>query len=89
MNTDFEIIRKAFKKAGIHTKPEYSITPYSLNTSLSFRFENFREFISFLGISPEVDIEKTEQIKHLVNNAGIKEDNFFYVNFYKPKVAEL
>ncbi|WP_294823457.1 hypothetical protein [uncultured Flavobacterium sp.] len=87
MTDNFKTITDAFANAGVdvHTA-EYSITEYSLNTPLSFRFTNLAELLLFLRAN---DVAKTEKIKAMVVEANIDPNNFFYVNFYKPKVAEL
>lgn len=87
MTDNFKTIKDAFAQAGVDVQTaEYSITEYSLNTSLSFKFNNVAELLLFLGVG---DAEKTEKIKAMVIEANIDPNNFFYVNFYKPKVAEL
>lgn len=89
MKENFKIIIQAFEKAGIDMPTvEYSITQYSLNTELSFRFENLEEFLHFLNLTPD-DNEKITLIKTMMIEEGIEPNNFFYVNFYRPKVAEL
>jgi len=90
MDENFETIREAFKTAGIDVaSAEYSITEYSLNTNLSFKFSNITEFVEFLDIKAQDDFEKVQHIKSLFIDAGVDPDNFFFVNFFKPKVAEL
>lgn len=90
MTDNFKIISEAFQHAGVdvHTA-EYSITGYSLNTNLSFKFSNLDEFLTFLGLALGAENAKAEKISALLVEAGIDPANFFYVNFYKPKVAEL
>jgi hypothetical protein len=90
MKDNFKTITNAFEKAGIDIMTaEYSITEYSLNTDLSFKFENLQEFYEFLEVNGSGDEKRKENLKAMVVNAGVDTDNFFYVNFYKPKVAEL
>lgn len=90
MQKDFDTITKAFKEAGVNIKTvQYSITPYSLNTSLSFKFSNADDLLVFLSLSPTEDKDKIEQIHKAILDANLKPDSFFYVNFYKAKVAEL
>ena len=90
MEDNFKMITDAFAKAGIDiTTAEYSITTYSLNTELSFRFENLDFFLHFLGLDRSVDSERVENINSLLAESGIDPNSFFFVNFYKPKVAEL
>ena len=90
MNDTFKPIEEAFEKAGIDiSHAAYSITPYSLNTNLSFKFSNVDELLYFLRISSPGDTAKIEHINQLIIEAGVQPDSFFYVNFFKPKVAEL
>ncbi|MGQ2984110.1 hypothetical protein [Flavobacterium sp.] len=87
MTDNFKTIKDAFTDAGIDVQTaEYSITEYSLNTSLSFKFNNIAELLLFLNVA---DLEKTEKIKARVMESNVDPNNFFYVNFYKPKVVEL
>ena len=89
MEDNFKTIKQAFENAGIDIhKAGFSITEYSLNTKLSFKFENSEEFTAFLGLTPS-HTKKREDIKAMIIEAGINPDKFFYVNFFKPKVAEL
>lgn len=88
MNESFNIITDAFLKAGIDRKKvEFSITEYSLNAKLSFKFSNLRELLLFLDVSETS--ERANAIKAMVVEAGVDPENYFYVNFFKPKVAEL
>lgn len=90
MKEDFEIIRSAFEEAGVTiSTAEYSITPYSLNTKLSFKFNNLEELLDFLGLNASQTDPKAEAIKSTFVKESLDPNNFFYVNFYKPKVAEL
>lgn len=90
MNQNITTIKEAFKKSGIDiTTAEYSITEYSLNTDLSFKFNNLDEFLAFLDFSASEDSGKVKQISARLIDSSINPDKFFYVNFYKPKVAEL
>lgn len=88
MNDHFKPVTQAFEKAGVDVnKAEFSITEYSLNTDLSFKFENLNELLQFLEISAHS--EKFKKINAMLIESGVDSNNFFYVNFYKPKVAEL
>ena len=88
MNVDFKTITDAFSKAGIDvTRVEFSITEYSLNTDLSFKFSKLKELLHFLDVAAES--ERGDAIKAMFVETGIDPDKFFYVNFYRPKVAEL
>lgn len=90
MKSEFNLITQAFKETGVNIKTvQYSITPYSLNTPLSFKFSNADDLLLLLGLNPTEDKEKIEQIHKMLLDSNIKPNNFFYVNFYKAKVAEL
>jgi len=91
MNENISTINEAFKKFGVDiTTAQYSITEYSLNTDLSFKFSSLTEFFEFLNINVQEDnAGKAELVKAKILEAGVNPDSFFYVNFYKPKVAEL
>ena len=87
---DHSTIHQAFREAGIDiNKAEYSITPYSLNTKLSFRFENLADFANFLQMDMHADAKKMQALNELIVKEGINPDAYFYVNFYYPRVAEL
>jgi len=88
MNENLNSIHDAFKKLGIEAAAaQYSITEYSLNTDLSFKFSDLDELLAFLEAGD--DPAKSELVKAKVAESGVDTDSFFYVNFYKPKVAEL
>ena len=88
MSEDLNSINESFKKSGMDiATAQYSITDYSLNTDLSFKFANVSEFLDFLELNN--DAEKAELVKAKVVESNVNPDSFFYVNFYKPKVAEL
>lgn len=88
MKDNFKPVKQAFEKAGVDVhKAEFSITEYSLNTDLSFKFENLNELLSFLEVS--ANSEKFKAINAILIESGVDSSTFFYVNFYKPKVAEL
>lgn len=90
MNENLSSINDAFKKWGIDVATaQYSITEYSLNTNLSFKFSSLTDFLAFLEINKAGDESKAEMIKAKIVEAGVNPDSFFYVNFYKPKIAEL
>lgn len=90
MHHDFETIKAAFREAGIDSKKtEFSITNYSLNTKLSFKFANADELLLFLNLNTSKDDEKVNEINAMIVDAGVDPKSYFYVNFFKPKVAEL
>ena len=89
MKENFKTILSVFNDAGMNLQSaEYSITQYSLNTDLSFKFRNLKEFTEFLCLDGD-DIEKIKAVHALLAETGISPRDFFYVNFYKPKVTEL
>jgi len=80
------------EKKELQGKPlDFKITPYSLNTKLSFKFENLDHFKEFLKISegetPEAQIALLDAT---FLQLGLDADNFFYVNFFeKGKETEM
>lgn len=90
MEQNFSAIEDAFKEAGLSlSSVEYSITPYSLNSGLSFKFDNLKDLVAFLGLVSPKDNKKIARINVMLVEQRLFPDNFFYVNFYKSKVAEL
>ncbi len=88
MQEQFTAILQAFKKEGVDIHAvEYSFTPYSLNTPLSFKFDNLSVLLDFLGLKPGG--AQSEAIAHKLTDEGLNPETFFFVNFYKPKVAEI
>ena len=96
MKDSFRPISDALTKAGFRglenaagKSLDFKFTPYSLNTSLSFRFENLEEFIEFLSFSGS---EISEERNRLINNAflelGLNPKEFFYVNFFEAGKEE-
>ena len=97
MEENFKVISHALAKAGLkHTsenktgKPvDFKITPYSLNTSLSFRFGSAEELIKFIDISGVATHNKSLLESALVE-LGLNPKEFFYVNFFEHgKEAEM
>lgn len=63
---------------------DYKITPYSLNTKLSFRFDNMAHFQNFLGQSgADVNDETSTLIQVALQESDLKPSEFFYVNFFE------
>lgn len=90
MKENFKTILQAFNKAGLKLgSVQFSITEYSLNTELSFKFENLDDFLAFLHFDGPADENKAEDVSNAVIETGLDPENFFYVNFYKPEVTEL
>ena len=84
---------------GFHALPEttpqgkpydYKITPYSLNTKLSFKFDNLEHFVEFLKQS-DADSEKRIAVLNLTFiELGLDPTQFFWVNFFeKGKELEM
>lgn len=98
MNDTFKPILDALIKEGFHQLPskhpetgktfDYKITPYSLNTKLSFRFENLDHFVEFLkraDLNPTTTLLQTTFME-----LDLKADEFFWVNFFeKGKELEM
>lgn len=92
MKENFATIANALIDAGFKPSIEHAagkplafkFTPYSLNSSLSFRFENLKEFCEFLEESGH-DVPKKEHaaIKAALLELGLAPDEFFYVNFFE------
>lgn len=101
MNDNFKSIIESLVRNGfieskeslkdLGARLDFKITQYSLNTDLSFKFDNWEEFIGFLNLSSleEINEEKEGLIKAMVLEQGLDPDDFFYVNFYKKEVNEL
>lgn len=93
MNDSFKDIVDALVREGFYTLTEkkeregrpldFKITPYSLNTKLSFRFDSLDHFIEFLKLR-ETDVEqKQAALQTTFNELGLKAGEFFYVNFFE------
>lgn len=92
MKENFATIAHALVDAGFKPsienvvgKPlDFKFTPYSLNTKLSFRFDNLEEFCNFLRESGH-DVPEKEHtvIKAALLELGLHPDEFFYVNFFE------
>lgn len=78
------------KLASRGQKLDYNLTPYSLNTKLSFKFDNLAHFIAFLNIhNPEDVSEKEALLKAKLMEADLDAEGFFWVNFFGEKEAEM
>lgn len=101
MNSHFNDITEALVREGFQTltrqtqqsgKPlDFKITPYSLNTSLSFKFDNMAHFVEFLRLHDISSIdEKTAALQTTLNELTLDPNAFFYVNFFeKDKELEM
>lgn len=98
MEENFKAISKALADAGLKDSAEnktgkpvdFKITPYSLNTKLSFRFKSLSEFIEFINVSDDSGEEKAALIKSAFVELGLNPKEFFYVNFFeRGKQAEM
>lgn len=97
MKENFKAISDALGKAGLQASAEhtagkaldFNITPYSLNTKLSFRFENMEEFTDFLNESGTMlSEEKSTMIHSAFIELGLDPNQFFYVNFFEKGLSE-
>lgn len=70
---------------------DYKITPYSLNTKLSFRFDDLEHFVAFLRESdPGMTDDRITVLYATFNELALKPNEFFYVNFFeKGKELEM
>ncbi len=70
---------------------DYKVTPYSLNTKLSFKFDNMAHFLDFLRESGAiVDDEVKTVVQTAMQESDLKPGEFFYVNFFeKGKDTEM
>ncbi|MFP5437991.1 MAG: hypothetical protein ACLGH8_09410 [Bacteroidia bacterium] len=90
METTFENIYTLLKSENLSVKDVlYSITPYSLNTRLSFKFNDADDLKAFLAGEASLSEEDAQQVDKMILDAGLKPETFFYVNFYKKKITEL
>ena len=98
MNAIYKDIADALIREGFHTltekkeqqgKPlDFRITPYSLNTKLSFKFDSLDHFIEFLKLHDSENIvEKTAVLQTTFNEIGLNPEEFFYVNFFEKDEA--
>lgn len=102
MNQQFKtlaetLIREGFRdlipEDGSAGKPlDFSMTPYSLNTPLSFKFNSLNDLLSFLhehhgtsDLSAKAAVMQTKLVE-----LGLDANEFFYVNFFeKGKEVEM
>ena len=101
MSENFKFILDTMMKEGFSeipdTSPEtgkpydFKFTPYSLNTPLSFKFDNLEHFFEFLKHSKaDTSPEKLALINSTFLELGLDPNQFFYVNFYeKDKDVEM
>ena len=63
---------------------DFKITPYSLNTKLSFKFDSLAHFVEFLRLHDVAWIEeKNAALQSTLNELGLDPNEFFYVNFFE------
>lgn len=100
MNDNYSPVLAALVKEGFHQLPDsnieackeldFKITEYSLNTSLSFKFESLPHLVEFLKLSQKINDEKIAMLQNTFLELGIDPNNFFYVNFFeKGKELEM
>ena len=93
MKENLKAVSQALSEAGFKTTLEenegialdFKITPYSLNTKLSFRFENLEEFSEFLTHSSSID---SSQLHASFMELGLNPNEFFWVNFFEKGKEE-
>ncbi|MFT3794667.1 hypothetical protein [Flavobacterium sp.] len=101
MTDIFKTIVDALVREGFHNLTEkkeqqgrpldFSITPYSLNSKLSFKFDNLEHFIGFLQMHQIAGLDdKTAALQATLNELNLDPNQFFYVNFFeKGKELEM
>ena len=99
MEENFNAIARALQDAGLQASAEnavgkpvdFKITPYSLNTKLSFRFSNLTQLKAFLGLTDaNQEEERLAKIQSAFMDLGLNPEDFFYVNFFeKGKELEM
>ena len=93
MTDKYKEILDALIREGFHQVPDqhpktgksfdFKITPYSLNTKLSFRFDNLEHFVEFLKRS-DAESEKRIKVLHATFiELGLDPTQFFWVNFFE------
>jgi hypothetical protein len=92
MTDKYTEILNALIKEGFHQIPEgnpvtgkrydFKITPYSLNTKLSFRFDNFGHFVEFLKLSDADSDKRIKVLNTTFIELGLDPKQFFWVNFF-------
>lgn len=94
MNDNFKTIVDALIKEGFQSltdakeaqgRPlDYKISQYSLNTALSFKFNNLPHFIEFLKLHELSHLsEKSTVLQTTLMELSIDPNSFFYVNFFE------
>lgn len=94
MNDHFKIILDTLIAEGFHSltekkeregKPlDFKITPYSLNTKLSFKFDSLDHFVAFLKLHDTADLDKkTAVLQATFTELSLNPNEFFYVNFFE------
>lgn len=89
MEQSIKKIAGVLLEEGIQRNIQYSITAYSLNTKLSFKFENSDDLIALLKEADTTSNPDKALIEKAIIDSGLNPDQFFYVNFFKEKVTEL
>lgn len=98
MTDNYKEILAALVKEGFHQLPgqdpqtgkalDFKITPYSLNTKLSFRFENLDHLIEFLKRSGAESEKRIEVLHTTFIELGLDPAQFFWVNFFEKGKEE-
>lgn len=100
MNDSFKLVMSELVSQGFHQLPDgnnkkgkeldFNITNYSLNSKLSFKFDNLSHFMEFLNLSQSVDDDKKKVLEATMFELNIKPTDIFYVNFFeKGKELEM
>ena len=77
------------KNAALGKPLDFRITPYSLNTKLSFKFDNLEHFTEFLKLSDgDTPAEKLALLNVTFTELGLDANQFFYVNFFEKGIPQ-
>jgi hypothetical protein len=69
---------------------DYKITPYSLNTKLSFKFESLDHFLAFLKLHDSSELEKKKTVlQTTLMELDLNPAEFFWVNFFEKVDEEI
>lgn len=68
---------------------DFRITPYSLNTKLSFKFDSLQHFTEFLKLSHgDTPADQLAMLNATFMELGLDPNQFFYVNFFEKGIPQ-
>lgn len=69
---------------------DFKITPYSLNSPLSFKFDSLAHFVEFLKLHDSGDLEKKIAVlQQTLLELSLDPGEFFWVNFFEKVNEEI